>query len=170
MLQRVYGTAFFDKKELDAYLAQIEEAKKRDHRKLGKELGLFTISPAGRLGPDPLDAQGGDRPGRPRELPEGRADQARLSAGLHAAHRQDRALQDAAATIPYYKDSQFPTLKMLADAGAWNWSTAWSAGTLDDAARRCCSPRRGIPDAGRDYWSAANAAGAESGYVEEHGV
>ena len=45
MLQRVYGTAFFDKKELDAHLAQLEEARKRDHRKIGKELGLFTISP-----------------------------------------------------------------------------------------------------------------------------
>ncbi|MGO9916362.1 MAG: TGS domain-containing protein, partial [Isosphaeraceae bacterium] len=45
MLQRVYGTAFFDKKELDSHLAQLEEARKRDHRKLGKELGLFTISP-----------------------------------------------------------------------------------------------------------------------------
>jgi threonyl-tRNA synthetase len=41
MLQRVYATAFQDKKELEAYLLQIEEAKKRDHRKLGKELGLF---------------------------------------------------------------------------------------------------------------------------------
>lgn len=41
MLQRVYATAFLDKKELDAYLVQLEEAKKRDHRKLGKELGLF---------------------------------------------------------------------------------------------------------------------------------
>lgn len=40
-LQRIYATAFADKKELDAYLTQIEEAKKRDHRKLGKELGLF---------------------------------------------------------------------------------------------------------------------------------
>jgi len=44
MLQRVYGTAFGDKKELDAYLARIEEAKKRDHRKLGKELDLFSFS------------------------------------------------------------------------------------------------------------------------------
>ncbi len=43
MLQRLYGTAFFDPKELKAYLFQLEEAKKRDHRKLGKELGLFTI-------------------------------------------------------------------------------------------------------------------------------
>ncbi len=41
MLQRIYATAFNDKKELDAYLLQLEEAKKRDHRKLGKELGLF---------------------------------------------------------------------------------------------------------------------------------
>ncbi|MEY4616794.1 MAG: hypothetical protein RJB66_1754 [Pseudomonadota bacterium] len=44
MLQRVYATAFRDKKELDEYLHQIEEAKKRDHRKLGKELGLFYFS------------------------------------------------------------------------------------------------------------------------------
>lgn len=41
MLQRVYATAFMDKKDLDAYMLQLEEAKKRDHRKLGKELGLF---------------------------------------------------------------------------------------------------------------------------------
>jgi threonyl-tRNA synthetase len=41
MLQRVYATAFNDKKELETYLHNIEEAKKRDHRKLGKELGMF---------------------------------------------------------------------------------------------------------------------------------
>ncbi len=41
-LQRIYGTAFFDKKELDAYLKKLEEAAKRDHRKLGKELELFS--------------------------------------------------------------------------------------------------------------------------------
>src|SRR5262249_40146057 len=43
-LQRLYGTAFFNQKDLDAYLAQLEEAKKRDHRVLGKQLKLFTIS------------------------------------------------------------------------------------------------------------------------------
>jgi len=42
-LQRIYGTAFFSKKELDEYLQRLEEAKKRDHRKLGKELDLFSI-------------------------------------------------------------------------------------------------------------------------------
>jgi len=44
MLQRVYGTAFADKKELEAYLERIEEAKRRDHRKLGRELDLFSFS------------------------------------------------------------------------------------------------------------------------------
>ena len=42
-LQRIYGTSFFTKKELDDYLAKLEEAKKRDHRKLGQELDLFSI-------------------------------------------------------------------------------------------------------------------------------
>ncbi|MGI5972257.1 MAG: threonine--tRNA ligase [Oscillospiraceae bacterium] len=46
-LQRIYGIAFPKKEELDAYLARIEEAKKRDHRKLGKELGLFTLMDEG---------------------------------------------------------------------------------------------------------------------------
>ena len=45
-LQRLYATAFFNQKDLDAYMHQIEEAKKRDHRVLGKQLKLFTISQA----------------------------------------------------------------------------------------------------------------------------
>ena len=57
MLQRIYGTAFTDKAELDAYLARIEEAKKRDHRKLGRELDLFDIRDEG--------------PGLPLLLPKG---------------------------------------------------------------------------------------------------
>ena len=43
MLQRIYGTAFPSQEELDAYLARLEEAKKRDHRKIGKEMDLFAI-------------------------------------------------------------------------------------------------------------------------------
>jgi threonyl-tRNA synthetase len=49
VLQRIYGTAFFDKKDLKKHLNALEEAKKRDHRKLGKELELFTIQDA--IGP-----------------------------------------------------------------------------------------------------------------------
>jgi threonyl-tRNA synthetase len=44
-MQRIYGTAFFSEGDLKAYLQRIEEAKKRDHRKLGRELGLFTFHP-----------------------------------------------------------------------------------------------------------------------------
>ncbi len=44
MLQRVYGTAWFTQEELDAYLARLEEAQRRDHRRLGKDLELFTVS------------------------------------------------------------------------------------------------------------------------------
>ncbi len=47
MLQRIYGTCFMKKEELDAYLARLEEAKKRDHRKLGRELGLFMLADEG---------------------------------------------------------------------------------------------------------------------------
>ena len=43
-LQRIYGTAWHDKKELKGYLHRLEEAKKRDHRKLGKELDLYSMS------------------------------------------------------------------------------------------------------------------------------
>ena len=45
MLQRIYGTAFFSKKELAEHLRLLEEARKRDHRKLGRELGLFSFHP-----------------------------------------------------------------------------------------------------------------------------
>ena len=47
MLQRIYGTGFFSKKELDAYLKRQEEALKRDHRKVGKQLGLFSFHEEG---------------------------------------------------------------------------------------------------------------------------
>lgn len=43
-LQRIYGTAFFTKKELDDYLARLEDARKRDHRRIGKDLELFTVN------------------------------------------------------------------------------------------------------------------------------
>ena len=46
MLQRIYGTAFFTKEELEDYLKKVEEAQKRDHRKLGKELDLFSVNDA----------------------------------------------------------------------------------------------------------------------------
>ena len=50
MLQRVYGTAFFKQKDLDEYLHNLEEAEKRDHRKLGRELGIYTMDPMAGVG------------------------------------------------------------------------------------------------------------------------
>ncbi len=51
VMQRIYGTAFFSKKELDDYLKMLDEAKKRDHRKLGKELGFFMFTPLAAASP-----------------------------------------------------------------------------------------------------------------------
>ena len=50
MLQRIYGTAFFKQKDLDEYLHNLEEAEKRDHRKLGRELGIYMMDPMAGVG------------------------------------------------------------------------------------------------------------------------
>jgi threonyl-tRNA synthetase len=72
MLQRIYGTVFEKKEELDAYLHMLEEAAKRDHRKLGKELGLFVIKEEG--------------PGFPFFLPKGMALRNELENFWHEVH------------------------------------------------------------------------------------
>ena len=57
MLTRIYGTAFFSKKDLEEHLERLEQARARDHRRLGPELGLFTLLP--------------ESPGMPFWLPQG---------------------------------------------------------------------------------------------------
>ena len=74
MITRIYGIAFFDKKELHDYVRMLEEAKKRDHRKLGSELELFTFS-------DDLGA------GLPMWLPNGARLRSKLEHILYKAHR-----------------------------------------------------------------------------------
>lgn len=74
MLQRIYGTAFEKKEDLDAYLTLLEEAAKRDHRKLGKELGLFVIKEEG--------------PGFPFFLPKGMALRNELENFWHEIHHE----------------------------------------------------------------------------------
>lgn len=74
MLQRVYAYAFPDKKQLNEHIAMLEEAKKRDHRKLGKELKLFMISPEG--------------PGFPFYLPNGMIVRNLLIDYWHQIHRK----------------------------------------------------------------------------------
>ena len=92
-MQRIYGTAFFSQKELDEHLTRLEEAKKRDHRKVGKELGLFTFHPWA-PGRDVLAAQGHGALQHARQLHARRADPGRLRRGQGADHLQQGAVGD----------------------------------------------------------------------------
>jgi threonyl-tRNA synthetase len=111
-LQRVYGTAFKTKKELDDYFAMLEEAKKRDHRKLGKELELFVFD----------DDVG---PGLPMFLPRGAviaeeleklAKETEFAAGyqrVRTPHIARESLYKKSGHVPYYVESMFPPMTLL---------------------------------------------------------
>jgi len=110
-LQRIYGTAFKTKKELDNYFAMLEEAKKRDHRKLGKELELFTFD----------DDVG---PGLPMFLPRGAviadeleklAKETEFAAGyqrVRTPHIGRESLYRKSGHLPYYAESMFPPMEL----------------------------------------------------------
>ncbi len=108
-LTRVYGTAFFDKKQLKAYLTQLEEAKKRDHRVLGKQLGLFHIDEAvgqGLILWTPAGAVIRD------ELQKFISEELRKQ-GYHQVftpHIGKLDLYRTSGHFPYYADSQFPPI------------------------------------------------------------
>ena len=93
-LQRIYGTAFFTQKDLDEYLHKLEEAKQRDHRKLGKELDLFSIQELAGPGLIFFHPKGGMVRKHHRRLDARPVPQARLLAGLHAARRPGRPVED----------------------------------------------------------------------------
>src|SRR5438094_6872356 len=111
-LQRVYGTAFKTKKELDDYFAMLEEAKKRDHRKLGRELELFVF-----------DEDVG--PGLPMFLPRGAviaeeleklAKETEFAAGyqrVRTPHIARESLYKKSGHLPYYADSMFPPMSIV---------------------------------------------------------
>jgi threonyl-tRNA synthetase len=113
-LQRVYGTAFKTKKELDDYFAMLEEAKKRDHRKLGKELELFVFD----------DDVG---PGLPMFLPRGAviadeleklAKETEFAAGyqrVRTPHIARESLYRKSGHVPYYTESMFPPMQLKLD-------------------------------------------------------
>jgi threonyl-tRNA synthetase len=110
-LQRVYGTAFKTRKELDDYFAMLGEAKKRDHRKLGKELEIFV-----------LDDDVG--PGLPMWLPRGAAvieeleklaKETEFSAGyqrVRTPHIARESLYKKSGHLPYYAESMFPPMEL----------------------------------------------------------
>ena len=110
-LQRLYGTAFFTKQDLDAHLKQLEEAKRRDHRVLGKQLELFLIDPA--VGS-----------GLVLWLPKGAIVRRQLENFLYGELLRREYLPvytpvignvhlyEVSGHFPYYKDSQFPPIEL----------------------------------------------------------
>jgi threonyl-tRNA synthetase len=113
-LQRIYGTAFKNKTQLDEYFAMLEEAKKRDHRKLGKELELFTFD----------DDVG---PGLPLWLPRGAAiieeleklaKETEFAAGYQRVRTTNLARESLylkSGHLPYYAESMFPPMELVAE-------------------------------------------------------
>lgn len=111
MLTRVYGVSFPSQKELDEHLQMLEEAKKRDHRKLGKELGIFAMD----------DDVG---PGLPLWLPNGTiiieeleklAKETELAAGYKRVvtpHIAKESMYLTSGHLPYYKDSMYPPMEL----------------------------------------------------------
>src|SRR6187401_2248579 len=116
-LQRIYGTAFKNKTEMEAYFTMLEEAKKRDHRKLGRELELFCFD----------DDVG---PGLPLWLPNGTAlieeleklaKETEFAAGyqrVRTPHIAREVLYKKSGHLPYYAESMFPPMELTEDVEA----------------------------------------------------
>ena len=108
-LQRLYGTAFFDQKSLDAYMRQIEEAKKRDHRLLGKQLKLFTISQTAGQGMILWMPKGATL----RYLLETFIREELVKRGyqpVYTPHIGNLNMYRTSGHFPYYADAQFPPM------------------------------------------------------------
>jgi threonyl-tRNA synthetase len=117
-LQRIYGTAFKNTTDMDAYFTMLEEARKRDHRKLGREMELFCFD----------DDVG---PGLPLWLPKGAvlieeleklAKETEFTAGyqrVRTPHIARESLYVCSGHLPYYAESMFPPMELVADANAF---------------------------------------------------
>src|ERR1043165_4439197 len=113
-LQRIYGTAFPTKKDLDEHFARIEEAKKRDHRVIGKQMGLFTMSPLVGQGLILWMPKGGIIRTELQNLMQSELTK-RGYAPVFTPHIGHIDLYKTSGHFPYYKDSQYPTLKSATD-------------------------------------------------------
>src|SRR5262245_39981837 len=112
-LQRIYGTAFKNKTEMEAYFKMLEEAKRRDHRKIGAEMGLFAID---------TEYVG---PGMPLWLPKGTvlveeleklAKETEFAAGyvrVRTPHLAKEKMYKTSGHLPYYAESMFPAMSLL---------------------------------------------------------
>jgi threonyl-tRNA synthetase len=149
-LQRLYGTAWFQAKDMQAYLDQMEEAKKRDHRVLGKKLGLFQITPDVGQGMCLWMPKGA----RIRSLLEDFLRREMLKRGyepVYSPHLGRVELYETSGHFPYYRDSQFPPL-FVHDAGA----------LVDSWVRRLKEDEAFGPEQEKMFLQAAEVLGFES--------
>lgn len=114
-LQRIYGTAFKNKTEMEAWFAMLEEAKKRDHRKIGQEMGLFAMD---------TEFVG---PGLPLWLPKGTvlveeleklAKETEFAAGyvrVRTPHLAREKMYQTSGHLPYYEESMFPPMELKSE-------------------------------------------------------
>ena len=114
-LQRIYGTAFKNKTAMDEYFAMLEEARKRDHRKIGQEMGLFAMD-AEFVGP-----------GLPLWLPKGTAiveeleklaKETEFAAGyvrVRTPHLAREKMYQTSGHLPYYEESMFPPMELKSE-------------------------------------------------------
>ncbi len=119
-LQRIYGTAFKNKTEMEAYFKMLEEAKRRDHRKIGTEMGLYVLD-AEYVGP-----------GMPLWLPKGGAivealeqlaKETEFQAGyerVRTPHLAREKMYTTSGHLPYYAESMFPAMELKENADAEN--------------------------------------------------
>jgi threonyl-tRNA synthetase len=153
-LQRVYGTAFKTNKELDDYFAMLEEAKKRDHRKLGKELELFVFD----------DDVG---PGLPMFLPRGAAIAEELEKlaketefaadyqRVRTPHIARESLYKKSGHLPYYAESMFPPMGVDEYAAERNDFDTQRASIWDEICRRVAEigRKQGVDEENIGTWS-----------------
>ncbi len=113
-LQRLYGTAFFTQQELDAYLEQLEEAKRRDHRVLGKKLELFTINPLVGSGLILWLPKGSVVRGELEKFIRGELED-RGYLPVYTPHIGRIELYQTSGHYPYYKESMFSPIVLEED-------------------------------------------------------
>jgi threonyl-tRNA synthetase len=146
-LQRIYGTAFKNKTEMEAYFTMLEEAKRRDHRKIGMEMGLFALD---------TEYVG---PGLPLWLPKGTAiveeleklaKETEFAAGyvrVKTPHIAKEKMYETSGHLPYYEESMFPAIKMRVE-GPLNASMRKYEDAID---KRINELRQKLPPELQDY-------------------
>jgi len=180
MLQRVYGTAFFAKESLKAHLDLIEEAKKRDHRKIGKDLNLFTISPLVGSGLILWMPKGATI----RGILESFLKDELVKRGyqpVYTPHIGKIELYKISGHYPYYKSSQFPSIK-LPDDTAMELIAGLEDQSVDDEAQKRLLRLAGVKEVVVESFGPADAPAERSisywdlgpadrvKFVQDHGL